>query len=105
MSKKSLARPRLEDVLHTLRAHLPKLAERYGVRTLGLFGSYVRGEQGQGSDIDILVEFDERPLTLIQFIELERHLSDLLGAKVDLVEKNALKPAIGRRILQEVLPI
>jgi len=105
MDKRSLARPRLEDMLHTLRAHLPELRKRYGVRTLGVFGSYVRAEQRRRSDLDVLVEFDERPLTLIQFIELEHHLSDLLGAKVDLVEKSALKPGIGQRILQEVLPV
>jgi uncharacterized protein len=51
------------------------------------------------------VEFDERPLTLIQVITLEQHLSDLLGVKVDLVEKKTLKPAIGRHILQEVVPV
>jgi predicted nucleotidyltransferase len=105
MNKKPFARPRLAGMLRTLRTHLPELRERYGVRTLGVFGSYVRGEQHRRSDLDVLVEFDERPLTLIQFIELEHRLSDLLGTKVDLVEKSALKPAIGRRILQEVLPV
>jgi hypothetical protein len=98
-------RPTLDDVLRTLRVHLPKLREHYGVRTLGVFGSYVRGEQRPRSDLDLLVEFDARPLTLIQVIALEQHLSDLLGVKVDLVEKKTLKPAIGRHILQEVVPV
>jgi hypothetical protein len=105
MSKKPLTHPGLEGMLHTLRTHLPELRKRYGVCTLGVFGSYVRGERRRRSDLDVLVEFDERPLTLVQFIELEHYLSDLLGTKVDLVEKSALKPAIGRRILQEVLPV
>lgn len=69
--------PTLDDVLRTLRVHLPELRERYGVRTLGVFGSYVRGEQRPRSDLDLLVEFDERPLTLIQVIGLEQYLSDL----------------------------
>jgi predicted nucleotidyltransferase len=98
-------RPTLNDVLRTLRVHLPELRQQYGVRTLGLFGSYARGEQKPRSDLALLVEFDERPLTLIQVIALEQYLSDLLRAKVDLVEKKTLKPAIGRHILQEVVPI
>ena len=74
-------RPTLDDVLRTLRVHLPELREHYGVRTLGVFGSYVRGEQRPRSDLDLLVEFDARPLTLIQVIALEQHLSDLLGVQ------------------------
>jgi predicted nucleotidyltransferase len=97
--------PTLDDVLCALRVHLPELREHYGVRTLGVFGSYARGEQRQRSDLDLLVEFDSRPLTLIQVIALEQDLGDLLGVKVDLVEKKTLKPAISRHILQEVVPV
>jgi predicted nucleotidyltransferase len=97
--------PTLDDVLGTLRVHLPELREHYGVRTLGVFGSYGRGEQRPRSDLDLLVEFDERPLTLIQVIALEQRLGDLLEVKVDLVEKKTLKPAIGRHILQDVVPV
>ncbi len=95
----------LARVRSILRLHLPELRQQYGVRPLGLFGSYVRGDQHIGSDLDLLVEFDDRPLTLLQFIALENYLSDLLGVKVDLVEKETLKPAIGRHILREVVPI
>jgi len=104
-AKPQRRRPTLDDVLRTLRVHLPELREQYGVRTLGVFGSYVRGEQRPRSDLDLLVAFDARPLTLIHVIALEQHLSDLLGVKVDLVEKKILKPAIGRHILQEVVPV
>jgi predicted nucleotidyltransferase len=104
-AKAERQRPTLDDVLRTLRVHLPELREHYGVRTLGVFGSYVRGEQRPRSDLDLLVEFGSRPLTLIQVITLEQHLSDLLGVQVDLVEKKTLKPAIGRHILQEVVPV
>lgn len=97
--------PSVEQILATLRAHLPELRETYGVRSLGLFGSYVRGQAKKRSDLDLLVEFDDRPLSLFGFIRLERHLSELLGAKVDLVERSALKPAIGRRILEEVVQV
>ncbi|MFQ5880959.1 MAG: nucleotidyltransferase family protein [Candidatus Methylomirabilales bacterium] len=102
-SSRTHAARNLDGLLTLLRAHLPELKERYGVLTLRLFGSYVRGERRRRSDLDMLVEFDERPLTLFKFIELEHHLSDLLGVKVDLVEKKGLKPAIGRRILEEVV--
>lgn len=95
----------LDHIIQTLNAILPELRDRYGVLSLGVFGSYVRGEQTADSDLDLLVEFDHRPLTLLQFIALEYELSDELHIKVDLVEKSALKPKIGERILQEVLPI
>ena len=88
-----------------LRQNLPALRDHYGVRFMGVFGSYVRGEQRRGSDLDLLVAFDDRPLTLLQFIALEHYLSDLLKVKVDLVERNTLKPTIGRYILDEVVPV
>ena len=83
---------------------MPELVSRYKVMSLGIFGSYIRGEADEESDIDLLVDLEEGevPLTLLEFIAHENHLSDLLGAKVDLVERSALKPAIGRRILEEV---
>ena len=71
---------------------------------MGLFGSYVRGEQRSGSDVDVLVEFNQTP-SLLQFLALEHELTDALGVRVDLVMKDALKPAIGRHILREVVPV
>ena len=76
----------------------------FDIESLGLFGSYIRGEQDSTSDVDILVEFIENP-GLIGFMTLENRLSDLLGAKVDLVMKDALKPGIGERILKEVVAV
>ncbi|PIV23971.1 MAG: DNA polymerase III subunit beta [Deltaproteobacteria bacterium CG_4_8_14_3_um_filter_45_9] len=87
-----------------LQAHLPELRERYGVRELWLFGSHLRGEQRKCSDLDVLVEFERVP-SLFEFVRLERHLSELLKMKVDLVMKSALKPAIGRHILEEAHPV
>ena len=85
----------LETLLEILRQQAPFLAERYGVETLGVFGSYVRVEQKTGSDLDVLVTFREPP-SLLTFIAIENHLSDVLGVKVDLVMKDSLKPAIGK---------
>ena len=87
-----------------LREALPELAERYSVESLGVFGSYARNEQGTQSDLDVLVEFGETP-SLLRFIELEGRLEELLGVRVDLVMKDALKPWIGKRILEEVVPV
>ena len=65
-------------------------------------GTYARGEQKKGSDVDILVEFRE-PIGLFKFLELEEYLSEIIGGKVDLVSKKALKPRIGQRILAEAI--
>ena len=94
----------LERLVSRLRAHLPDLSLRYQIASLGVFGSYIRGEQRPDSDLDLLVEFQEPP-SLFQFIRLENELSDVLGIDVDLVMKSALKPAIGRSILHEVKAI
>jgi predicted nucleotidyltransferase len=94
----------LNSITGTLRHHLPSLAEKYRVNSLGVFGSYVRRQQRPESDLDLLVVFDEPP-GLLKFIELENYLTDLLGIKVDLVMKDALKPTIGKRILSEVVQV
>lgn len=96
--------PALEQIMAILRRHWPSLATEYHVRSMGVFGSYVRHEEKPGSDIDLLISFEETP-SLLKFIELENRLSDLLGGKVDLVMKEALKPNIARRVLPEVVQI
>jgi hypothetical protein len=78
------------------------LKERFKVREVGIFGSWVKNEQKRGSDIDILVEFEE-PIGLLDFAALERYLSELMDVKVDLVMKTALKQRIGKHILKEVV--
>lgn len=80
------------------------LLKNFGVKEMGIFGSYVRGEENSASDIDILVDF-EKPIGLLKFIELEDNLSSALGTKVDLVSKKALKPKIGQHIMQELVKI
>ena len=91
----------IKDIEIIIQKHKKELEEKFGLRKIGIFGSYVRGDQVQDSDIDILVEI-ERPMGFIKFIKLENHLSQILDSKVDIVTKKALKPYIGRRILQEV---
>ncbi len=91
----------LEDVQKILRVHGKELSEKYGVKRIGIFGSYSRNEQRMDSDVDILVEF-ERPVGLITFVRLQEYLERLLGVKVDLVTKGALKKRLKERILKEV---
>lgn len=98
------ASPLLDTYLETLREHLPELRERFGVRSLEVFGSHVQHRAGPESDLDILVSFVETP-GLLAFLALENHLSDLLGVRVDLVMRDALKPRIGERILAEAVPV
>ncbi len=94
----------LKEIKKILKEHKKELKERYFIKNLSVFGSYVRGEQTPESDIDILVEF-EKPITLIQFIKLENYLSKLLGLKVDLVIKKSLKPYIKKQVLKEAIPL
>jgi predicted nucleotidyltransferase len=94
----------LESLLKALRQQLPLLKEKYGIETLEVFGSYVRAEQKADSDLDLLVTFREAP-SLLTFIGIENYLSDTLGVKVDLVMKDSLKPAIGKVILNEAMPV
>lgn len=96
--------PILDILKEKLRALKPFLQEEYGVSEIGIFGSFARGEVTPESDLDILVDF-ERPIGLLKFVDLKLTLSDLLGVEVDLVMKSALKPRIGKRILQEVIRV
>jgi len=90
-----------DEIKKELQAHKQDLKNEYGVKNLGIFGSYVRGEQTDQSDVDILVDL-EKPIGLVRLVRLSRNISELLGVKVDLTTRNALKPHIGQRILQEV---
>ena len=96
----------LAEIKKILQAKKPYLAEKYGVTEIGVFGSYVRGEQGPDSDIDILIELERPPrISLLDLVELEYYLSDLLGTKVDVAIKKNLRKRIGKRILDEVVPV
>lgn len=94
----------LDVFLTSLRDKKPLLMKQYGVNTLGVFGSFVRGEQGENSDVDILVGFNE-PIGLLKFVALKNQLSEMLGKDVDLVMKSVLRSKIGERILEEVIYI
>ncbi|GBE02468.1 nucleotidyltransferase domain protein [bacterium BMS3Bbin06] len=92
----------LDEIKELIQNHKDELRQQYGLKEIGVFGSYVRGVQREDSDLDILVEF-EKPVGFVKFLQLENRLSELLGVKVEIVTKKALKPFIGKRILQEVM--
>ena len=91
-----------DEIKRKLTQCKPELKSGFQVKKIGIFGSYIRNEQNKNSDLDILVEFEEEP-GLFKFIELENYLKTILKVKVDLVMKNALKPQIGRHVLNEVV--
>lgn len=93
---------KLDDIMNELRRLRPQLQRRYPIRQMGVFGSYVHGNQREDSDLDVLVELGDG-IGLIELIGLKQELSDAIGLNVDLVTKDALKPRIGRRILSEVV--
>ncbi len=94
----------LEQIKQKLDQNLIQIKQQYHIKQLGIFGSYIRGEATENSDLDILVEFEpQASFGLLTFCELENYLSDLLTIKVDLVMKDGLKPHIGKNILQEVI--
>ena len=94
----------LEDLKSIIQSHKKEMNEKYGVIEIGVFGSYVKNEQNEVSDIDVLVEF-HKAIDLLTFVNLKNYLSELLNVNVDLVMKKALKPKIGQRILKEVVYI
>ncbi len=89
------------DVRRAIATELGMLRREYSVERIGLFGSYARGEQSEGSDVDLIVTFD-RPIGLFRFVRLRDYLSKRLGARVDLVTAAALKPGIRERVLKTV---
>lgn len=94
----------LEEIKANLIQLKEVLSRRYGVTEIGIFGSFVRGEQGPDSDLDVLVDFSEIP-SLFQIIDLEIFLSDVLGMKVDVVPRECIRPELKESIDSDILTI
>lgn len=94
----------VDNIIARLRQHLPYLKQQYHIKTLGIFGSYVRSEQTSQSDLDVLVDFDKIP-GLFTYVEIQETLSHILNVPVDLVHRPDLKPHIGEHILNEVVMV
>ncbi len=87
--------PTRDEILKILKQELPNLKERFHVKIVGLFGSYARGEQAKKSDVDLLVDF-EKPIDFFMLIDLEEHLANKLGVKVEVVTSRGIKERIVR---------
>ncbi len=94
----------VEEIRTTIRQHQDVLAQRYGIRVVGLFGSYIRGEQRRRSDIDLLADI-LRPISLLEIVGAELYLSEVLGVKVDLIPKRDVREELRETILREAVAI
>ena len=92
---------RLEQVATILREHQAEL-HRWDIASLAVFGSVARGEAGPDSDVDLLVDFG-RPVGLFHFVRLQRRLEEILGRRVDLVTRDALRPTMRAQVLTEAV--
>jgi predicted nucleotidyltransferase len=90
-----------DKIIETFRKHVAEI-RGHGVSRLALFGSCVRGEDRADSDVDVLVEFD-KPVSIFKFLDVKEYLETLLGRRVDLVMRGALKPQLRDRILAEAV--
>ena len=91
----------IEELKNVILKNKNRLMENYNLKSIGIFGSYIKGEESINSDLDILVDFSN-PIDLFKFLELEEELQNICSKKVDLVSVKSLKPHIGRQILSEV---
>ena len=91
------------NAVEILKRHEASIKKKYGVKKIGIFGSFVRGEEKEGSDIDVLIELEEGYETFDNYMDLKYSLEDLFGRKVDLVTIEALRPQLKEDILQEVV--
>ncbi|MDJ0898066.1 MAG: nucleotidyltransferase family protein [Xenococcus sp. MO_188.B8] len=91
-----------EQIYETLQQYLTKLQEQYQVKTLGVFGSYARGEATDSSDLDLLVEF-QGDLTFDKYMDLKFFLEGLFDKKIDLVIRDDIKPQIREKVLGETI--
>lgn len=91
-----------EQIILMLGEHLPEMRERFHVESLSLIGSVARNEAAADSDIDVLVDFD-RPVGLFTFVGLQLRLTELLGTRVDLVTRDAIRPEWREAILDEAI--
>ena len=96
--------PKAAEFARILQEYMPELERDYGVASLALFGSYVRGEEREDSDLDVLVDFRGTP-SLLDLASLQRNLCDYLDTPIDLVPKTGLSETLGVRILQEAVEV
>jgi len=94
----------IKKIREVIKQHRDILAERYGVAIVGIFGSYVRGEQEERSDIDLLADI-LRPISLLEMVGAELYLSEVLEIKVDLVPKRSVREELRDSIFEEAVSL
>ncbi|MBX0311668.1 MAG: nucleotidyltransferase family protein [Sulfurihydrogenibium sp.] len=92
-----------KDAIAVLREHRGYLAKKFGVSEIAIFGSYARGEQRDDSDVDIMVEFRKGFKTFDNYMDLKFYLEELLGRRVDLIIKSAIRFRIKPFIIEEAV--
>lgn len=93
-----------DEVKAILKQYRDELEQQFKVKSIAIFGSYVRGQQREESDVDLLVEFSS-PVSLLHIISLENHLTDLLGVQVDVILRRSIRQELRRAILGEAIPL
>jgi hypothetical protein len=91
----------IDEILNALNSNMDYIKKLH-VKKIGVFGSFVRGEQTSASDIDILVEFEENQETLDNYMDLKFHLEDLFARRVDVVISNVIKASLKKTIVESV---
>jgi uncharacterized protein len=91
----------LQEIETTLRRHKPQLLAKYPIKSIAIFGSYARNEQMDGSDLDVMVEFNGK--IGIRFIDLAEEIENLIGFKVDLVSRNGIKDKYYQTIKSDLI--
>jgi predicted nucleotidyltransferase len=94
----------IDDIKKTIKEHMDVLRDKYAVKEIGLFGSYLRKEQNLTSDVDVLVDFEDGA-DLISLVGLAMFLEEKLGIKVDVVSKRALRKELKEQVLKEVVSL
>jgi predicted nucleotidyltransferase len=96
-------RKKRSPVFLKLRTALPQIRTRYGVKRIGIFGSFARSEQTRSSDVDVLVEFSDGQATFDNFMHLVYFLEDIFNRKVDLLTAGGIDKYIRSRVEREVI--
>lgn len=94
----------MEIPMEEIKQKIRPILKKYNIKRAGLFGSYVRGDMREDSDIDILVEIED-DISLLDFVGIKLEIEDILGKKVDLVEYDTIKPLIKEKIIKEQVGI